>query len=47
MDHGKIIETGTHSELLALQGDYAELYRKQLLEAEKDSPFAEFEVTEA
>jgi ATP-binding cassette subfamily B protein len=32
LDHGKIIEHGTHNELIALNGNYAELYRKQLLE---------------
>ena len=29
MDHGKIIETGTHAELLARGGFYAELYNSQ------------------
>lgn len=32
LDHGKIIEHGTHNELIAMNGNYAELYRKQLLE---------------
>jgi ATP-binding cassette subfamily B protein len=31
---GKIIERGTHDELLAREGYYADLYRKQLLEEE-------------
>ncbi|HSY59828.1 MAG TPA: ABC transporter ATP-binding protein [Terriglobales bacterium] len=31
---GRIIERGTHDELLALGGYYADLYQKQLLEAE-------------
>jgi ATP-binding cassette subfamily B protein len=31
---GKIIERGTHNELLKLKGEYAELYRRQLLEEE-------------
>ena len=34
MDEGRIIERGTHSELLALGGEYANLYERQLLEEE-------------
>ena len=34
MDEGRIIERGTHSELLALGGEYADLYERQLLEEE-------------
>ena len=37
LDHGRIIERGTHDELLALGGEYAELYRRQLLEEELDA----------
>jgi len=33
MDDGKIVEQGTHSELLLMEGEYASLYEKQLLEA--------------
>ena len=29
MDHGTIVEQGTHAELLAAGGAYAELYRSQ------------------
>lgn len=37
MDNGTIIEQGTHDELLALQGEYFDLYEMQLLEgAESD-----------
>jgi ATP-binding cassette subfamily B protein len=34
LDEGQIIERGTHSELLALGGEYADLYERQLLEEE-------------
>ncbi|MGH9560790.1 MAG: ABC transporter ATP-binding protein, partial [Terracidiphilus sp.] len=34
MREGRIIEHGTHDELLALGGYYADLYQKQLLEEE-------------
>ena len=29
MDHGNIVEQGTHEELLAADGAYAELYNSQ------------------
>jgi ATP-binding cassette subfamily B protein len=36
LDEGKILEQGTHSQLLNLNGYYKELYLKQLSEKEID-----------
>lgn len=33
LDHGKIIEQGTHDQLMAQNGEYANLYESQLLQA--------------
>ena len=35
--HGRIVELGTHDELLALNGYYTGLYNKQLLEEELET----------
>ncbi|MEQ1645935.1 MAG: ABC transporter ATP-binding protein, partial [Pyrinomonadaceae bacterium] len=37
LHEGRIIERGTHHELLRLDGDYADLYERQLLEEELDA----------
>ena len=37
LDRGAIVEQGTHLELVARGGDYADLYQKQLLEEELDA----------
>ncbi|HYK19920.1 MAG TPA: hypothetical protein VEV42_04240, partial [Pyrinomonadaceae bacterium] len=34
LDEGRLVEQGTHDELLALGGEYADLYERQLLEEE-------------
>ncbi len=37
LDHGRIVEQGTHEELLAAKGEYARVYERQLLEAALES----------
>lgn len=37
LSDGRIIERGTHDELLALDGEYADLYERQLLEEELEA----------
>jgi ATP-binding cassette, subfamily B, multidrug efflux pump len=37
LSHGRIVEMGTHRDLLQRGGYYAELYQKQLLEEELEA----------
>lgn len=37
LEHGRILEQGTHSQLLEINGAYASLYKKQLLEESQQS----------
>jgi subfamily B ATP-binding cassette protein MsbA len=44
LDHGRIVEEGTHGELLALGGLYARLYQRQFRESESGTSAAAAEV---
>jgi ATP-binding cassette, subfamily B, multidrug efflux pump len=37
LEHGKIVESGTHDDLMTLNGAYASMYRKQLIEQELEA----------
>lgn len=37
LEHGKIVESGTHDDLMVLNGAYASMYRKQLIEQELEA----------
>ncbi len=37
LEHGKIVESGTHDDLIVLNGAYASMYRKQLIEQELEA----------
>jgi ATP-binding cassette, subfamily B, multidrug efflux pump len=37
IEHGRLAEEGTHSQLIARGGYYADLYQKQLLEEELEA----------
>ncbi|MDR1512268.1 MAG: ABC transporter ATP-binding protein/permease [Propionibacteriaceae bacterium] len=47
MEHGDIVEQGTHTELLACKGEYYDLYRTQFTAAIEEAPEPEPEVTRA
>jgi ATP-binding cassette subfamily B protein len=40
MEHGRIVEQGTHNELIAFDGAYAALYNSQFTGADQPEPEA-------
>ncbi len=40
LEHGQIVEIGTHDELLAIEGTYARLYQTQIIDNQKHDPMA-------
>jgi ATP-binding cassette subfamily B protein len=45
LDHGQIVERGNHASLMALDGFYAEMYQREVLQAREEKPHAANRVT--